>query len=79
MNDLLNPFAVVTYPTAVQFSLYAGASIARFDPSGRYVAAGRPDGAATVWDLDTRASIRWLEGHVKGITSVEYVHIYTLF
>ncbi|EIW82178.1 WD40 repeat-like protein [Coniophora puteana RWD-64-598 SS2] len=72
MNDLLNPFAVVTYPTAVQFSLYAGASIARFDPSGRYVAAGRPDGAATVWDLDTRASIRWLEGHVKGITSVDW-------
>lgn len=57
----------------MQTSLFSGASFARFDPSGRYVAAGRHDGSATIWDLDTRAPIRWLEGHVRGVTSVECV------
>lgn len=67
---LADPFNI-THPTAVQTSLVAGASFARFDPSGRYVAAGRGDGAAAIWDLDTRSAVRWLEGHVKGVTSVE--------
>lgn len=65
-----DPFNI-THPTAVQTSLVAGASFARFDPSGRYVAAGRGDGSAAIWDLDTRSAVRWLEGHVKGVTSVE--------
>ncbi|KAH7931415.1 WD40 repeat-like protein [Leucogyrophana mollusca] len=69
--SLLNPFTI-THPTAVQTSLVSGASFARFDPSGKYVAAGRSDGSAAIWDLDTRAAIRWLEGHVKSVTSVDW-------
>jgi len=57
--------------------LFSGASSARFDPSGRYIAAARSDGLAVIWDLETRAAIRWLEGHVKAVTSVEYVHLST--
>ncbi|GBE79127.1 Set1 complex component swd1 [Sparassis crispa] len=72
MNGTLsNPFNI-TYPTAVQSSLDAYASFARFDPSGRFVAAGRSDGSAVIWDLDTKAAIRHLEGHVKGVTSVDW-------
>ena len=67
-----DPFNI-TYPTAVQASLPSQCCLARFDRSGRFVAAGRSDGSAAIWDLETRAAIRWLEGHVKGITSVECV------
>jgi len=74
---LLNPIPtdpfIITYPTAVQASLPSQCSLARFDRSGRFVAAGRSDGSAAIWDLETRAAVRWLEGHVKGITSVECV------
>ena len=66
----IGPFHL-TYPTAVQTSLPSQAVLARFDPSGRYVAAGRSDGSAAIWDLQTRAVVRWLEGHVKGVVSVE--------
>ncbi|KAI0047292.1 WD40 repeat-like protein [Auriscalpium vulgare] len=69
--SLLNPFNI-TYPTAVQTSLPSQASLARFDPSGRFVAAGRGDGSAAIWDLETHAAIRWLEGHVKSITSIDW-------
>ncbi len=73
LNPLLpDPFNI-TYPTAVQASLPSQCSLARFDRSGRFVAAGRSDGSAAVWDLETREAVRWLEGHVKGITSVECV------
>lgn len=71
-ESFADPFTI-TYPTAVQTSLNSGASFAKFDPSGSYVAGGRPDGSAVIWDLDTRAPIRWLEGHVKAVTSVECV------
>jgi COMPASS component SWD1 len=67
-----DPFNI-TYPTAVQASLPSQCCLARFDRSGRFVAAGRSDGSAAIWDLETRAAVRWLEGHVKGITSVECV------
>ncbi|SRR6266851_7580415 len=68
----VDPFNI-TYPTAVQASLPSQCSLARFDRSGRFVAAGRSDGSAVIWELETRAAVRWLEGHVKGITSVECV------
>ncbi|EGO01504.1 hypothetical protein SERLA73DRAFT_70684 [Serpula lacrymans var. lacrymans S7.3] len=71
-GSLINPFTI-THPTAVQTSLQAGASFAKFDPSGKYVvAAGKGDGSAAVWDLSTRAAVRWLEGHVKSVTSVDW-------
>ena len=74
LSDILflDPFSI-THPTAVQTSLFAGASFARFDPSGRYVVAGRGDGLAAIWDLETRSAVRVLDGHVKGVTSAECV------
>lgn len=66
----LDPFTL-SHPTAVQTSLYAGATFARFDPAGRFIAAARVNGSAEIWDLETRAPIRWLDGHVKTITSIE--------
>lgn len=68
---LFNPFTI-THPTTIQTSLVSGASFARFDPSGKLLAAGRPDGSGVIWDLDTRATVRWCEGHVKGITAVDW-------
>lgn len=70
----LGPFNF-THPTEVQTSLYALGSFARFDPSGRFVGVGRFDGLATIWDLETKATIRALGGHVKAVTSLEYVPI----
>ncbi|KZT12652.1 WD40 repeat-like protein [Laetiporus sulphureus 93-53] len=72
MNGLLsNPFNI-TYPTAVQTSLDAHALVAKFDPSGRFVATGILNGAAQVWDLDTKAAIRTPDGHVKAVTSLDW-------
>lgn len=68
---LLNPFTI-THPTTIQTSLVSVASFARFDPSGKLLAAGRPDGSGVIWDLDTRATIRWCEGHVKGVTAIDW-------
>lgn len=72
LSEATDPFTI-TYPTAVQTSLHSGASVAKFDPSGRFVAAGRPDGSARIWDLDTKSTVRWLDGHVKGVIAVECV------
>ncbi|KAG5645768.1 hypothetical protein DXG03_005305 [Asterophora parasitica] len=70
MNEsLISPFNI-THPTAVQTSLFASALFARFDPSGRYLGVGGTNGTAAIWDLETRARIRWLEGHVKAVTSL---------
>ncbi|EKM59556.1 uncharacterized protein PHACADRAFT_85948 [Phanerochaete carnosa HHB-10118-sp] len=66
-----DPFTI-TYPTQVQTSLHSQATLARFDPSGRFVAAGRADGSARIWDLDTKSTVRWLEGHVKSVTCVDW-------
>ncbi|KAF9076659.1 WD40 repeat-like protein [Rhodocollybia butyracea] len=72
MNEsLINPFNI-THPTAVQASLFALGSFARFDPSGRFVGVGRFDGVATIWDLDTKSAVRWLDGHVKAVTSLDW-------
>ncbi|KAF5388144.1 hypothetical protein D9615_000017 [Tricholomella constricta] len=72
MNEsLISPFNI-THPTAVQTSLFASALFARFDPSGRYIGVGGTSGTAAIWDLETRARIRWLEGHVKAVTSLDW-------
>lgn len=70
---LADPFGSLAYPNAVQTSLFAYALFARFDPSGRYIGAGRYDGGASVWDLETRAEVKTLVGHVKTVTSIEWV------
>ncbi|KAJ3765427.1 WD40 repeat-like protein [Lentinula raphanica] len=72
MNEsLISPFNF-SHPTAVQTSLFALGSFARFDPSGRFVGVGRFDGLATIWDLETKAAVRWLDGHVKAVTSLDW-------
>lgn len=72
MNEsLISPFNI-THPTTVQTSLFALASLARFDPTGRYVATARVDGTAAIWDLDTRAAVRVLDGHVKAVSSLDW-------
>ncbi|KAF8164304.1 COMPASS complex protein [Pholiota molesta] len=72
MNEsLINPFTL-SHPTAVQTSLYAGATFSRFDSTGRFIAAARLNCSVEVWDLETRAPIRGLEGHVKTITSIDW-------
>lgn len=69
--SLQDPFSNISYPTAVLPPLRSGASFARYDHSGKYIVGARPDGKAYIWDLDTKSEVRRLEGHVKGITSVE--------
>ncbi|KAF8629362.1 hypothetical protein AX15_003493 [Amanita polypyramis BW_CC] len=72
MNEsLINPFSI-THPTAVQTSLFALAIFARFDPSGRFIAAAKLDGSTDIWDLETRSPARCLNGHVKSVTSVDW-------
>ncbi|KDR74432.1 hypothetical protein GALMADRAFT_71102, partial [Galerina marginata CBS 339.88] len=66
-----DPFTL-SHPTAVQTSLFAGAIFAKFDPTGRFIAAARLSGSVEIWDLETRAPIRWLDGHVKGVTNVDW-------
>ncbi|KIY45965.1 COMPASS complex protein [Fistulina hepatica ATCC 64428] len=61
-----------SYPTAVRSSLGAVARFVKFDPSGRYVAAGRWDGTTSIWDVETGSCVRILDGHVKEITSADW-------
>ncbi|KAH7097589.1 COMPASS complex protein [Auriculariales sp. MPI-PUGE-AT-0066] len=72
--SFLNPFSV-TYPTAIQATLERGYAVcARFNPTGRLVATGTYNGSAIVWDLDTAAIVRQLDGHArkKQVTSVAW-------
>lgn len=47
--------------------------LARFDTTGRFVAAGLRDGRAWLWDLETQAVVRHFEGHVKMVTGLSCV------
>ncbi|KAG7096577.1 hypothetical protein E1B28_003997 [Marasmius oreades] len=73
MNEaLISPF-IINHPTAVQTSLYSyRAQLSRFDPSGRFVGVGTFDGTAYIYDMDTKAAVRTLDGHVKNITSLDW-------
>lgn len=46
---------------------------ARFNRTGRFIAAGRPDGKTSIWDLETKGVMQLLTGHVKTVMSVRYV------
>ncbi|KAF6762420.1 COMPASS complex protein [Ephemerocybe angulata] len=73
MNEaLINPFHTLSHPTSIQTTLQAAALFAKFDPSGRFLATGRHNGAAEIWDLETKNDIRCLDGHVKPVTSVDW-------
>jgi WD40 repeat protein len=69
---LTDPFAQ-NFPEQVVATLEEAALCVRYSPTGRFVAAGRFDGFTTVWDVETRGILRSMEGHVKGVISVQYV------
>lgn len=70
--SLLNPFETQNLPSTVRATLDSGAVIARFDRTGRFVAAGLRDGSVFLWDLATQAVVRNLEGHVRAITGLSW-------
>ncbi|KAF9520982.1 hypothetical protein BS47DRAFT_1310964 [Hydnum rufescens UP504] len=70
--ELLNPFGQQDIPESVSTTLEDWAACARFNPTGRFIAAGRFDGWTTIWDLDTQGVLRSLEGHSKTVTSVSW-------
>ncbi|GAA5850393.1 hypothetical protein JCM8547_001861 [Rhodosporidiobolus lusitaniae] len=71
--ELLNPFTT-SFPEAFDSSVDVAALCARFNPhgtfAGHYLAIGRLDGVVAVLDFETRNIVRWLEGHVKQVTTV---------
>lgn len=75
--QLINPFAQ-NFPERVDSSIDACAQCVSFNGkgtsrfAGNLVAVGRNDGGVSVLDLETRAYVRVLEGHVKAVTSVWY-------
>ncbi|GAA5858180.1 hypothetical protein JCM1840_001074 [Sporobolomyces johnsonii] len=75
--ELLNPFST-SFPENFDTSIDAAALCARFNPSGvfagHYLAVGRLDGVVAVLDFETKNIVRWLEGHVKAVTSVCWSH-----
>ena len=78
--QLLNPFAHENFPERVDTSLDANAQCVRYNTgtsrfAGSLVAVGRTDGAVSILDGETRAYLRFLEGHVKAVTSLRYVRI----
>ncbi|CAE6539861.1 unnamed protein product [Rhizoctonia solani] len=68
---LLDPFGQ-DYPESVENTLDEYAVCARFNRTGRFIAAGRPDGKTSIWDLETKGVIQIFTGHVKTITSVSW-------
>ena len=74
----IDPFEAQSLPTSVRATLEpqeqgAIMVLARFDTTGRFVAAGLRDGRAWLWDLETQAVVRHFEGHVKMVTGLSYV------
>ena len=73
-HPALDTYQRPAYPTNISKVLPdASSNIARFDPSGRFVAAGALNGVVRVWDLETKDFIRLLRGHVDRITTLECV------
>ncbi|QRV76276.1 retinoblastoma-binding protein 5 [Ceratobasidium sp. AG-Ba] len=68
---LLDPFGQ-DYPESVENTLDEYAVCARFNRTGRFIAAGRPDGKTSIWDLETRGVTQVLSGHVKTVMSVSW-------
>lgn len=71
-----DPFSTAV-PENFDSSVDAAALCARFNPrglyAGHYLAVGRLDGVVAVLDFETKDIVRWLEGHVKAVTSVRSV------
>jgi COMPASS component SWD1 len=68
-----DPFST-SVPENFDSSVDAAALCARFNPrglyAGHYIAVGRLDGVVAVIDFETKNIVRWLEGHVKAVTTV---------
>ncbi|BGP08186.1 chromatin binding protein [Rhodotorula toruloides] len=71
--ELLNPFTT-SFPENFDSSVDVAGLCARFNPrglfAGHYLAVGRLDGVVIVLDFETKCIVRWLEGHVKAVTTV---------
>ncbi|GAA6040189.1 hypothetical protein JCM8097_004172 [Rhodosporidiobolus ruineniae] len=71
--ELLNPFTT-SFPEGFDSSVDVAALVARFNPrgvfAGHYLAVGRLDGVVAILDFETKNIVRWLEGHVKQVTTV---------
>jgi COMPASS component SWD1 len=79
----IDPFEAQSLPTSVRATLEpqeqgAVVVLARFDTTGRFVAAGLRDGRAWLWDLETQAVVRHFEGHVKMVTGLSYVRFFSV-
>ncbi|MBW0462736.1 hypothetical protein O181_002451 [Austropuccinia psidii MF-1] len=74
-RELQDPFAQ-DFPDTVETSLDSLAIITKFNPSGlfagQYLAIGRLDGCLTILDFETKRTIKFLMGHVKPITSLDW-------
>ncbi|KAH9466856.1 hypothetical protein MJO29_000697 [Puccinia striiformis f. sp. tritici] len=74
-RELQDPFAQ-DFPDTVESSLDSLAIITKFNPSGifsgQYLAIGRLDGCVTIVDFETKRTIKFLMGHVKPITSLDW-------
>lgn len=73
--QLLNPFAHENFPERVDSSIDANAQCVRFNSgssrfAGSYLAIGRTDGRVAIFDVATRAYLRFLEGHVKAVITL---------
>ncbi|PWN28441.1 WD40 repeat-like protein [Jaminaea rosea] len=79
-QSLLNPFATPAIPESVHQVLApqteTACLCARFNPrglfAGQYIAAARADCAVAIYDLETRSLVRFLEGHVRPVTSLDW-------
>lgn len=79
-QSFLNPFVTPSVPESVHQIIAPGTQTAclcaRFNPrglfAGQYIASGRADAGVAIYDLETRGMIRYLEGHVKAVTSVAW-------
>ncbi|GAA6003210.1 hypothetical protein JCM10207_001801 [Rhodosporidiobolus poonsookiae] len=73
--ELLNPFST-SFPENFDTSVDVAALCAKFNPkgvfAGHYLAVGRLDGVVAVLDFETKNIVRWLEGHVKAVTTVSW-------
>ncbi|GAA6020877.1 hypothetical protein JCM11491_000017 [Sporobolomyces phaffii] len=71
--ELTSPFST-SFPENYESGLDVAGQTARFNPSGlfagHYIAIGRQDGVVLVLDFETKNVVRWLEGHVKSVTTV---------
>lgn len=81
MNQtFLNPFATAAIPESVHAVIGPTTEVsslcARFNPKGRfagqYIASARADCGVAIYDVETRGMVRYLEAHVKPVTSVAW-------